>query len=84
MANPTVFVCGATGAQGGHLARRLRAIGWGVHTTVRTPESPAAQSLSSIGVKITPGDWCVLTFRHVNDHEVTAQLGPPMTLTDIE
>ncbi|AEO66522.1 uncharacterized protein THITE_2015679, partial [Thermothielavioides terrestris NRRL 8126] len=57
MATPTVFVCGATGAQGGRLARRLRAMGWGVHTTVRTPGSPAAQALSSIGVKITPGDW---------------------------
>ncbi|EAQ91504.1 hypothetical protein CHGG_03439 [Chaetomium globosum CBS 148.51] len=57
MTNPTVFVCGATGAQGGRLAHRLRAIGWGVHTTVRDPSSPAAQSLQSIGVETTPGDW---------------------------
>ncbi|KAH6849632.1 hypothetical protein B0I37DRAFT_403620 [Chaetomium sp. MPI-CAGE-AT-0009] len=57
MTNPTVFVCGATGAQGGRLARRLKAIGWGVHTTVRDPNSSAARSLSSIGVEITLGDW---------------------------
>ncbi|KAH6636009.1 hypothetical protein F5144DRAFT_566017 [Chaetomium tenue] len=57
MTNPTVFVCGATGAQGGRLAHRLRAIGWGVHTTVRDPTSTTAQSLQSIGVETTPGDW---------------------------
>ena len=71
MTNPTVFVCGATGAQGGRLAHRLRAIGWGVHTTVRNQDSPAAQSLLSIGVDITPGDWYVKPGHHLG-----AQLTP--------
>ncbi|KXX78182.1 NmrA-like family domain-containing protein 1 [Madurella mycetomatis] len=57
MTTPKVYVCGATGTQGGALARQLRAMGWDVHTTTRTPTSPAAQSLASIGVKLYGGDW---------------------------
>ncbi|XXH01447.1 hypothetical protein Hte_007807 [Hypoxylon texense] len=54
---PTVFVCGATGSQGGALARQLRDLDWAVHTTVRNIASPAAQSLEAAGVRLTQGDW---------------------------
>lgn len=57
MATPKVYVCSATGTQGGALARQLRAMGWGVSTTTRAPTSPAAQSLVSIGVEVHGGDW---------------------------
>lgn len=57
MATYTVFVCGATGAQGGGLARQLRALNWEVRTLTRNTSSPAAQSLASIGVKVHEGSW---------------------------
>ncbi|KAI4859183.1 NmrA family protein [Hypoxylon rubiginosum] len=55
--NPTVFVCGATGSQGGALARQLRELDWAVHATVRNLTSPVAQSLKAAGVHLTQGDW---------------------------
>ncbi|KAK0636680.1 hypothetical protein B0T17DRAFT_519664 [Bombardia bombarda] len=54
---PTVFVCGATGSTGLNLVRQLRELNWTVHATVRDPSSPAAQTLASQGVSLTPGDW---------------------------
>jgi len=57
MAPHKVFVCAATGTQGGAVARQLRAIGWEVNTTTRDPNSPAAQALTSIGVKVHQGGW---------------------------
>jgi uncharacterized protein YbjT (DUF2867 family) len=54
---PTVFVCSATGSQGGSLARQLRQLNWSVHATVRDSESIAAKELVSAGVDITEGDW---------------------------
>ncbi|KAK4233482.1 hypothetical protein C8A03DRAFT_19453 [Achaetomium macrosporum] len=57
MAPHTVFVCAATGCQGGAVARQLRAFGWEVQTTTRNTDSPAAQALASIGVKVYAGDW---------------------------
>ncbi|KAK7716628.1 hypothetical protein SLS63_011052 [Diaporthe eres] len=56
-ANPSVFICGATGSQGGALAHQLRELNWGVHATVRDLTSPAAQSLEAAGVHLTQGDW---------------------------
>lgn len=55
--NPTVFVCGATGSQGGALARQLRELNWGVHTTARNLGTPAVQSLQAAGVNVFQGDW---------------------------
>ncbi|KAI0421900.1 NmrA family protein [Xylaria grammica] len=54
---PTVFVCGATGAQGGALCRQLRGLDWGVHAITRNLESPEAKALTTIGVKLAPGDY---------------------------
>lgn len=55
--NPTVFICGATGSQGGALAHQLRELNWTIHATVRNLASPAAQSLQAAGVQLTQGDW---------------------------
>ncbi|KAK3314583.1 NmrA family protein [Apodospora peruviana] len=55
--NPVVFVCGATGSQGGAVAHQLRALDWTVHTTVRNLDSPAAKALKTAGVQLTQGDW---------------------------
>ena len=55
--SPTVFVCSATGSQGGALTRKLRKLGWEVHATTRDLESEAAVALRGIGVKLTEGDW---------------------------
>ncbi|KAJ9143390.1 NAD dependent epimerase [Pleurostoma richardsiae] len=57
MSNPTVFVASATGTIGGAVARQLRAINWGVRTTTRNPDSPAAKALADIGVEVTKGSW---------------------------
>ncbi|KAI0148067.1 NmrA family protein [Hypoxylon sp. NC0597] len=54
---PTVFVSMATGAQGGALARKLRALGWNVRATARDLHRPEAKALRDIGVHLTPGDW---------------------------
>ncbi|CAI6227286.1 unnamed protein product [Periconia digitata] len=54
---PTVFVCSATGYQGGGLCRRLRELGWNVRATTRDTTSPAAVALKDIGVQLKKGDW---------------------------
>ncbi|KAJ4132991.1 hypothetical protein NW754_015803 [Fusarium falciforme] len=57
MSGLTVFVCGATGCQGGAVARYLRSKDVEVHALVRDPTSKKAHDLESIGVKLTPGDY---------------------------
>lgn len=54
---PTVFICSATGSQGGALARQLRDLDWNVHATTRNTNSAEARRLQSIGVELTQGDW---------------------------
>jgi uncharacterized protein YbjT (DUF2867 family) len=53
----TVLVTGATGKQGGHLARELLARGHSVRALTRKPESPAAVALAERGVTIVPGNF---------------------------
>ncbi|KAM0417295.1 hypothetical protein ACHAPT_012737 [Fusarium lateritium] len=53
----TVFVSGATGCQGGAVARYLRSKDVQVHALARDPASKKAKDLESIGVKLTPGDY---------------------------
>ena len=53
----TVLVTGATGQQGGHLARELLARGHSVRALTRKPESRAAVSLAERGVTVVPGDF---------------------------
>ncbi|KAI3390911.1 hypothetical protein diail_8424, partial [Diaporthe ilicicola] len=54
---PTVFVCAATGSQGGALAHLLRQMDWKVRTTTRNVNSVEARKLQRMGVHITEGDW---------------------------
>lgn len=57
MTKPTIFVVAATGTQGGAVARLAIKHQWAVHATARDPDSIAARSLASVGVRITRGDW---------------------------
>lgn len=53
----TVLVTGATGRQGGALARLLLKRGHHVLALVRSPDSPAAKELEQRGAELTPGDF---------------------------
>ena len=52
----TILVTGATGKQGGHVARFLLEKGHRVHALTRKADSPAARQLSSSGARIVTGD----------------------------
>lgn len=52
----TILVFGATGQQGGAVARALRAHGWLVRALVRDPASARAEALARLGVELAPGD----------------------------
>jgi uncharacterized protein YbjT (DUF2867 family) len=55
---PVVVVTGATGSQGGSVARHLLASGrWGVRALTRTPASDAACDLRSAGAEVVQGDF---------------------------
>ncbi len=51
-----IVVTGATGRQGGAVARRLLAGGWTVRGTTRNPGSSAAHELSALGVQVVRAD----------------------------
>lgn len=57
MSSPVVFVCGATGNQGGALIQNLAQHGIKIHAITRNINSPAAQRLQSQGVFILEGDF---------------------------
>lgn len=52
----TILVIGATGNQGGAVARQLLAAGWQVRALSRRPEQPAAVALAARGVEVVRGD----------------------------
>ncbi|MFD3525400.1 NmrA/HSCARG family protein [Streptomyces sp. NPDC058653] len=54
--NRTVLVTGATGGQGGAVARRLLAHGWGVLALVRDPDTRRAKELEALGAELVTGD----------------------------
>ncbi|KAL2109630.1 hypothetical protein VUR80DRAFT_2244 [Thermomyces stellatus] len=56
MAGP-IFVCGATGTQGGAVARHLRKANVPVHALVRDPSSAKAKDLEGLGVTLFPGSF---------------------------
>lgn len=55
-AERTVLVLGATGNQGGAVARALLAKGRSVRALVRDPANPKARALSALGVELSQGD----------------------------
>ncbi|MBI3287839.1 MAG: NmrA/HSCARG family protein [Chloroflexi bacterium] len=52
----TILVTGATGTQGGAVARHLLAGGWHVRGLTRDPNKPAARALADQGVELVKGD----------------------------
>ena len=56
MSSP-IFVCGATGTQGGAVARHLRKADIPVHALVRDPTAPKAKKLQDLGVTLFPGSF---------------------------
>src|SRR5258708_347803 len=56
MNNKIIAVSGATGQQGGAVARKLLAEGWQVRALTRDVNKPAAQELKSLGAEIVAGD----------------------------
>lgn len=54
--NATVLVVGATGAQGGSVARHLLARGFPVRAFTRDPGSAPAQALARTGAEVVRGD----------------------------
>lgn len=56
MSDKVILVTGATGQQGGAVARHLLRDGWSVRALVRDPESAAAQALAAQGAALVQGD----------------------------
>jgi uncharacterized protein YbjT (DUF2867 family) len=57
MSSSKIFVIGATGAQGGAVARALLRNNYAVNALVRDPASAASQALKSQGASLFQGDW---------------------------
>ena len=55
-ADKTVLVTGATGRQGGAVARHMLAKGWRLRALTRNPNSYAAKQLAGQGVELVKGD----------------------------
>lgn len=53
----TILVTGATGTQGGAVARELLARGYDVRGLTRNPDSASAQALAGLGVTMVRGDY---------------------------
>jgi uncharacterized protein YbjT (DUF2867 family) len=53
----SVLVTGATGRQGGAVARELLARGYNVRAMTRKPDSPEAHRLAALGAEIVEGDF---------------------------
>ena len=55
-ADRVVLVTGATGSQGGAVARELLAKGWKVRALTRKPDSDGAKALAKLGAEVVTGD----------------------------
>src|SRR4030065_1936378 len=56
MSKRIVAVTGATGQQGGAVARKLLAEGWQIRALTRDVNKPAAQELKTLGAELVAGD----------------------------
>lgn len=54
-----ILVTGATGRQGGSVARHLLAQGWRVRGLTRSPDSASARELAALGVEVVRGNMSV-------------------------
>lgn len=54
--DPLILVTGATGQQGGAVARHLLADGWRVRALTRNTARPAARALAQLGADVIQGD----------------------------
>ncbi len=52
----TILVTGATGQQGGAVARHLTNLGWQVRALTRQADKPASEALSQRGIGVAEGD----------------------------
>ncbi|RAY12941.1 NmrA/HSCARG family protein [Actinomadura craniellae] len=52
----TILVTGATGGQGGAVARRLLDDGWAVRALVRDPDKQGAKDVKALGAELVTGD----------------------------
>lgn len=52
----TIAVCGATGRQGGAVARHLLRDGWHVRALTRSPEKSRARALAEVGAEVVRAD----------------------------
>lgn len=53
---PSILVTGATGQQGGAVARELLAVGYPVRAMTRKPDGSPARTLAALGAEIVQGD----------------------------
>src|SRR6266540_5812875 len=56
MNDKVISVTGATGQQGGAVARKLLADGWKIRALTRDLDKPAAQALANAGAELAAGD----------------------------
>src|SRR5262245_4205833 len=56
MNDKIIAVTGATGQQGGAVARKLLSDGWKIRALTRDPNKPAARALAEAGAELVPGD----------------------------
>ncbi|KAL2822786.1 hypothetical protein BDW59DRAFT_173719 [Aspergillus cavernicola] len=54
---PTIFVCGATGVQGGAIVNNLLKSNTKAHAIARDPSTPASLALKAAGVNLFKGDF---------------------------
>jgi uncharacterized protein YbjT (DUF2867 family) len=55
--NKIILVTGATGRQGGAVAKHLLADGWKVRAMTRNPDKPEARRLAEMGAEVVKGDF---------------------------
>lgn len=77
----TILVTGATGNQGGAVARRLHADGWKVRALTRDPDSERSQALNDLGLEVVCGDT---TDRISLDHALVGVYGVFAVATPFE
>ena len=82
-----IAVCGATGRQGGAVARRLLADGWSVRALTRSPEKQPARALAELGadvVRVDMADPSTLGAAFAGTHGVFSVQNPMISGLEAE